>query len=57
MLLLNHFVCLCYTGVNEYCEEDEALINLALENNVFHFLISSVVSIPDFHNEVSSSYI
>ncbi|XP_061177614.1 nuclear pore complex protein Nup205-like isoform X2 [Saccostrea echinata] len=39
------------TGVNGICEEDEVVINEALEANVFHFLRLAVVAVHDFHKE------
>ncbi|XP_062568541.1 nuclear pore complex protein Nup205-like [Saccostrea cucullata] len=39
------------TGVNGICEEDEVVINEALEGNVFHFLRLAVVAVHDFHKE------
>ncbi|CAG2238144.1 NUP192 [Mytilus edulis] len=38
-------------GVNEYCEEDEIVISMATDNNVFHFLDNAVVAIENFHHE------
>ncbi|OWF55575.1 nuclear pore complex protein Nup205-like [Mizuhopecten yessoensis] len=38
-------------GVNKICEEDESLITMALDNNVFHYMIRSVVAVSDFHSE------
>jgi hypothetical protein len=42
-----------FTGVNEYCEEDEIVISMATENNVFHFMDNFMVLIDIFHHEVS----
>ncbi|XP_062569806.1 nuclear pore complex protein Nup205-like [Saccostrea cucullata] len=39
------------SGVNGICEEDEVVINEALEANVFHFLRLAVVAVHDFHKE------
>lgn len=44
------FLCL---GVNGICEEDELVIDEALDGNVFHFLKTAVVAVPEFHKEVS----
>ncbi|CAC5405169.1 NUP205 [Mytilus coruscus] len=38
-------------GVNEYCEEDEIVISMATDNNVFHFLDNAVVAVENFHHE------
>nr|XP_022287742.1 nuclear pore complex protein Nup205-like isoform X2 [Crassostrea virginica] len=39
------------TGVNGICEEDEVVIDEALDGNVFHFLRTAVVAVSDFHKE------
>lgn len=39
------------TGVNGICEEDELVIDEALDGNVFHFLKTAVVAVPEFHKE------
>lgn len=39
--------------VGEFCEEDEAIMDLALTDNTFLFLKECVVAFPDFHKEAS----
>ncbi|KAL5010671.1 hypothetical protein ScPMuIL_012976 [Solemya velum] len=39
------------TGVNEYCEDDEMLFDLACQGRVFSFLSNAVVVGRDFHHE------
>ena len=38
--------------MNGICEEDEVVIDEALDGNVFHFLRTAVVAVSDFHKEV-----
>ncbi|XP_064596049.1 nuclear pore complex protein Nup205-like [Liolophura sinensis] len=37
--------------VGEFCEEDEAIMDVALADNTFLFLKECVVAFPDFHKE------
>jgi len=41
------------SGVTEYFEKDEMLVDLAVEQDVFSFLRNSVLGNPGFHSEVN----
>ena len=41
-----------YTGAGDVYEQDELMINLAINRQVFNFLVQSVVSTEKFHKEV-----
>ena len=38
-------------GGSECCEDDDKVVDLALEAHVFHFLSNSVVAAQGFHSE------
>ena len=44
--------CSLYPGSNEYCEEDEQVVDMAIEADVFQFLRDSVLASPTFFQEV-----
>jgi hypothetical protein len=45
------------TDMAEYCERDEILVDVAVEDNVFFFLRHSVLASPRFHTEVNGNEI
>ena len=40
------------SGVSEYCEQDERIIDNAIEENVFFTLREVIINSPIFHKEV-----
>ena len=41
-----------FLGISEYCEQDERIIDNAIEENVFFTLREVILNSPVFHKEV-----